>query len=348
MKKSLLLAFMLMIAANLFAQQQIATLNHNDTISVFYGNYALRDAHEAAVDGDIVTLSSGTFTIISADLYKNITINGNGCVYDTINCSLPTIITSDHETVYLGKKADQRYNISFQGIFFNIKNLYLRNDFDIKIEDCYIKNLSIQDTDKNCTNRVKLDITNCIVENIYEYCLTSKMIFDLNIINSSIYKYSGDAANSEIFLRNSLLFLDNHLTINATNSIISRHYRSGSNDYKLKSSSNAYNCIFITRGDNRPIYEGSPNSSNMFVENFSDIFETYHNINNFSFEERYILKEEIATSFLGSDGTEVGIHGGMFPFDTRPFYMVVKKCNVAQKSTIDGKLSVDIEVMVEE
>ena len=89
----------------------------------------------------------------------------------------------------------------------------------------------------------------------------------------------------------------------------------------------------------------------MRIGNITSVFETvtspYIDVY-FSFDERYILKEEIATSFLGSDGTEVGIHGGMFPFDTRPSYMVVKKCNVANKSTIDGKLSVDIEVMVEE
>ena len=55
------------------------------------------------------------------------------------------------------------------------------------------------------------------------------------------------------------------------------------------------------------------NGTNIFFENLNEVFLNYHNsaMNAFSFDERYILKEEIATSFLGSDGTEVGIHGGI-------------------------------------
>ena len=63
---------------------------------------------------------------------------------------------------------------------------------------------------------------------------------------------------------------------------------------------------------------------------------------------QFILKDEIATGFLGGDGTQVGIYGGMLPYSNRPTYMVLKRCNVANKSTIDGKLSVDIEVVTEE
>ena len=67
------------------------------------------------------------------------------------------------------------------------------------------------------------------------------------------------------------------------------------------------------------------------------------------FEEEgfYILKDEIASNFLGTDGTQVGIYGGFMPYSTRPTYMVLKRCNVANKTTIDGKLSVDIEVVTE-
>ena len=65
-------------------------------------------------------------------------------------------------------------------------------------------------------------------------------------------------------------------------------------------------------------------------------------------DEQFILKDEIATGFLGGDGTQVGIYGGMLPYSNRPTYMVLKRCNVASRSTIDGKLSVDIEVVTEE
>ena len=83
---------------------------------------------------------------------------------------------------------------------------------------------------------------------------------------------------------------------------------------------------------------------------FPSVFETFVNWTaNFSalINERFILKSDFATSFLGNDGTEVGIHGGEAPYNPRPNYMVLKQCNVANQSTIDGKLSVEIQVVSE-
>ena len=56
MKKNLLRLMMLFVAAvltnNAFAQGSLlATLNHEGTISTFYGAQAWKNAHEAAVNG---------------------------------------------------------------------------------------------------------------------------------------------------------------------------------------------------------------------------------------------------------------------------------------------------------
>ena len=45
-----------------------------------------------------------------------------------------------------------------------------------------------------------------------------------------------------------------------------------------------------------------------------------------------------------ADGTEIGMHGGVLPYDTTPSYPQITRMNVANKKTADGKLSVDIEV----
>lgn len=107
-----------------------------------------------------------------------------------------------------------------------------------------------------------------------------------------------------------------------------------------------FNCIGVK------IYNGYSPFGNGYTSNcvtyssYEEIFESFNG--EFSLDEPFILKEEIATSFLGSDGTQVGIYGGLMPYNPRPSYMVVQRCNVANKSTIDGKLSVDIEVVSEE
>ena len=58
----------------------------------------------------------------------------------------------------------------------------------------------------------------------------------------------------------------------------------------------------------------------------------------------YRLTEEAKAAYLGTDGTEVGIYGGTYPFDPVPTGLRVTRCNVASQSSTDGTLSVDIEV----
>ncbi len=333
MKKSLLLAFMLMIAANIFAQQQIATLNHNDTISVFYGNNALKDAHNAAVAGDIVTLSSGTF--IGCNISKPITLRGAGAITDTIANTFPTLISN---SLYLElENVNTEHYLIIEGIFID-RIYHAKNNINAKINKCYISNYNYVAYDKNCD----VEFVNCLVAQINGGNSTTS---HYNFVNSAVH--INGTSNSNYMFLNSLLILGTYLeNVIAYNSVITRT----SSNYYFGNTASAYKCIFVKNGSNNEILRNKNMNTNITFNKLDEVFETWHSCtyDNFSFDERYILKEEIATSFLGSDGTEVGIHGGMFPFDIRPSYMVVKKCNVAQKSTIDGKLSVDIEVMVEE
>lgn len=341
MKKTLFLALMLFIGATAFAQTQMATLNHNDSISLFYGANALLEAHNASVDGDVITLSSGNFYIgyLQGEMItKNITIRGAGCAFDSINGTNLTIISSPSTTTTITAN-----DIDIEGITFNLTVTTRCNN--IRAIKCYFTKLYI-----SSPNNSNIDLVNCVLKSFY---LNAKNA-DVSFVNSVIYRYECTTGQQSSFnMMNSLVFLDENIdNVLANNCIISRFRRHDSfQDYHLGTGSIANNCIFITIDDatnNGPIYNGIESLTNLFVKNLYDVFETYFDINNFSFDERYTLREEIATSFLGSDGTQVGIHGGIFPFNTRPSYMLVKKCNVANKSTIDGKLSVDIEVMVEE
>lgn len=329
---------MLVIGATAFAQQQMATLNHNDTITVFYGNYALKDAHNAAVAGDIVTLSPGTFE--KCDITKPITLRGAGATIDTIAGTYPTIIAGNFK---LDISKDPEHCLTMEGICIS-QQVTVNKLYNAKFIRC---NMYVMwHTDSNTVPALvaeNIEIINCIVQDLRLQHVSNESSF--TFVNT-ILVY-GSEANLPVQFINSLVILNNTCNkASAYNSIITRY---GSNPI-FSSSSNAYNCIFIKNNNEYSIFGNTTNNTNVIYRNLNEVFETLHSCtsSNFSFDERYILKEEIATSFLGSDGTEVGIHGGMFPFDTRPSYMVVKKCNVANKSTIDGKLSVDIEVMVEE
>lgn len=341
MKKTLFLALMLVIGATAFAQQQMATLNHNDTITVFYGRYALKDAHNAAVAGDIVTLSPGTFE--KCDITKPITLRGAGATIDTIAGTYPTVIAGNFK---LDIPKHTEYYLVIEGVYMS-QEIDINKLYNAKFNRCNIDELRYGAASaSSVSNEIAegVEFVNCLIREIYnygQYSSTSNFTF----VNCALYWKACEVPSTFI---NSLLIMGTSFSKStAYNSVITRinNYNS-----EFTQTANAINSIFIRNGYGGNILANTTNNTNVTYNNLNEVFETWHSctISNFSFDERYILKEEIATSFLGTDGTEVGIHGGMFPFDTRPSYMVVKKCNVANKSTIDGKLSVDIEVMVEE
>jgi hypothetical protein len=95
----------------------------------------------------------------------------------------------------------------------------------------------------------------------------------------------------------------------------------------------------------------SQNTTNVTVTSLSGLFKTYSqtNINTFISDiDDFTLTDKAAAKYLGTDGTQVGIFGGSLPYDEEPTIPQITKCNVASKSTADGKLSVDIEVKAAE
>lgn len=333
---------MLVIGATAFAQQQIATLNHNDTITVFYGHYALKDAHNAAVAGDIVTLSSGTFE--SCDITKPITLRGAGPTNDTIAGTYLTVITGSFR---LDIPKHTEYYLVIEGVYMS-QQIDINKLYHAKFNRCNINELTFgTGTPSIANNEIAegVEFVNCLIRDIYNQHLYSSTSY-FTFVNCALCWRNGEIPST--FINSLLIMKIGFSKSTAYNSVITR---TNGSYYYFTQTASAFNSIFIRNGSNSyDILNNTTNNTNVIYNNLNEVFETWHSCtsSNFSFDERYILKEEIATSFLGSDGTEVGIHGGLFSFDTRPSYMVVKKCNVANKSTIDGKLSVDIEVMVEE
>lgn len=115
MKKIFSLIVLFACAMMTYAQNSlIATLHHDGSVKNFYTASALRDAHAAAVHGDVITLSSGTFT--SVDITKAITLRGAGMELDTITNTEPTVIAGDF-SINIADSITQCLTI--EGIFHN-------------------------------------------------------------------------------------------------------------------------------------------------------------------------------------------------------------------------------------
>ena len=312
---------------NALAQTQVATLQHGDDVSVFYGTNAFVEAHTAAETGDIITLSSGTF--VPTTITKAITLRGAGCAIDTVANTNPTIFGGNIEL----NVADTANFLTIEGILFTNQVTY-RTLYNPKFNRCNFTYIGYSGS--YFMNNAQF--VNCIVNQFSFYFARNTVL-----INSVVWNPDDIYSNCPVVLYNSIMKVSFIYALSAYNSIIVRASNGSPNQ-----NCSFINCIGIKTYSGGS-YDAFGQGYTMGCTNYTSYEEVFESFTGeFSMDEQFILKDEIATGFLGGDGTQVGIYGGFLPYSNRPTYMVLKRCNVANKSTIDGKLSVDIEVVTEE
>ena len=326
MKRTLLLICTLLCANVLFAQEQLAVLRHNDSTSVFYGQTAFEQACTAATHGDIITLSDGIFSTPNY-INKAITVRGNGAVVDTARRSTGTYFMEHFRVIC------DTLEFVAEGIYFD----WFEDDgadCNIKLSKCIIRYLD---------GIFGAEITNCIIKNGQISVAGGNNLPRSTIINSVIRFYNDG------YIRSIPDFVD------CRNSIII-----GKGD-EYETYTQYSNCIIINKSTTDTIVDNKTNNSiligwdstshmasteNVFMS-VSDVFENWDGETISYDHETYRLKSSVSDSIQSIDGSEVGIFGGFMPFDWRPSYSIIKRFNVANRTTADGKLSVDIEVISE-
>lgn len=325
MKKFIVLfvAVMAMFATTAKAQSSLlATLNHEGTISTFYGSNALQQAHAAAADGDVITLSSGTFQ--SVNITKAVTLRGAGMVLDAATQTEPTVLANEF-TIDIPDETTQRLTI--EGIYTNqkvtinkLKNaMFLKDRFreiyfpvsvlgkDLTFIHCRIT----ERYDGNSDSNNSAVFQNCLVRNM----VGGNYIFTNCLFLAETNGANPHCANSEY--RNCIIL--NSYSINTTSTYYNNLYCKFSGSYSFN----------VTNNTNVEVAKDNEAIKNLF--GYSD-------------DNEYKLTEAAKALIKGTDGTEVGIYGGSLPYDPTPTNPQISKFNVAAKTTADGKLSVDIEV----
>lgn len=332
MKRLLFFVCTLLCANVLFAQEQLAVLRHNDSTSVFYGQTAFAQAYTAATHGDIITLSDGIFSTPNR-VQKGITVRGNGAVADSARRSTGTYFMENFKV----SDIVDSLQFSAEGIYFEDFEAG-SNSYDIKLTRCILNKVKIG----------KSEITNCIINKGVFYGFSSRRITIMNSVIESKEHYSHNYGSG---------YRDCEIPeyVDCRNSIII-----GSGD-DAETYTQYSNCIIINKSTDDTIVDNKTNNSiligwdstshmasteNVFMS-VSDVFENWDG-GTISYDpETYRLKSSVSDSIVGIDGSEVGIFGGFMPFDWRPSYSIIKRFNVANRTTADGKLSVDIEVISE-
>lgn len=303
---------------------QVATLQHGDSISMYYGVRAFVDAHTAASNGDIITLSSGTFD--TCRITKAIKLRGAGALPDSNNL-VPTSFNSLMVGVYTNN--DSLGCFEMEGIF--VQYLKLLPCTSPKFVRCAFEYLTIG----RYTNAASLVVNNaqfinCVIRHYDNNSHCENALF----ANSIVWDVQADRSTTFNNCFVQLINNNHYYYLNAHNSVILW------NNYSDIHGGTFFHNIIIASG-----FDYIYNSTNKRYQTIASVFENWNG--SFDFGNTYTLKDSVANSFRSADGTEVGIHGGVMPFSLKPSYAYIKKCNVANRSTADGKLSVNIEVITE-
>lgn len=307
------------------AQNNVATLQHGNDISTFYGEYAYRNAYDSAAVGDIITLSSGRFRSVE-NVNKVITLRGAGCTYDAASDTYPTVIFNT--TTFDTPEATTSFAI--EGIWFE-GDVYCKAIVAPSFVKCNFNCLRSNDNNKLTTDAL---FVNCMVRSIGSY----KGFRGVQFINSFVRDHYDMSDLTQASFVNCIWDVygnANVPSVRAKNCILWGCGESNTSQFEY--------CI-----GNGNVFVNQQNSTNWKVDNLNEVFNTltgFECCNNSFFTADYTLLQSVIEGHPGHDGTQVGVFGGLAPYNPRPSYMVVQSCNVANQSTQDNKLSVEIQVV---
>lgn len=316
MKKMILsLVAAIVCATATFAQSSlIATLSHEGNVQVFHGPTSYKQAMAAAEDGDVISLAGGIYE--ATNITKGVTLRGSGVEKDTISNAYPTEIQGS----FTINVPDSCSSLVIEGVYcsstvtlYKLKNpVFMKSKFNsLTFSSGYtVDNLTML----HCNVTSNMSLSSSSTANLINSYINDLYGTSLDVTNCYVTVYPDDISKSQF--RNCIMYS-----------------LRGNNNYSLSSTNMVYNCV----GYGSVLF--SKHSINNNVTLTSSEFNALFTSTGF-----YQLTDEAKAKYKGDDGTEVGLYGGSLPYDLHIAKPQITRCNIAQKTTADGKLSVDIEV----
>ncbi len=326
MKKMLLFVTALCLSSLSFAQVLVATLQHGDSIRVFYHANAFVDAYNAATTGDVISLSAGSFTPCTINK-DSLTIRGVGS-----NGSHPTVFALNFT---LGNYDNNCHHITMEGIYCG-GTVSISGSMTVYFQDVYFGALS------DYSNRTLTgQLVNCRIGTYHSYSSWAPTL--INCIVGDVNNDSQSSFVNCVVLDNQFgTYYDNVSLISSIIVYTGSQNLASSSSCQLPATAYAENCICVKTN--------SSVTGNLFARcvNNNSTMATPAVFSNFNLDamnpERYVLTDSAQAAYPGSDSTQIGLYGGYMPYSTSSTYPVISRLNVAHQTTADGQLSVDIQV----
>ena len=336
-----------MAAAAQQTDKQMATLQHGDKTSVYYGIDAFVQAYNDAADTlDVITLSSGEFNVPTY-ISKSIAIYGAGFEKDPV---------SGIERTYFNRDIILRAVWNEEGQLQNTVN-------GVRIEGVCSKG-SLRIIDAPVYN---LEVVKCQFSDIYfgvdsydcviRQCYIEGTVFGVTVspgkdrepaVNANNLLIANCYLKSQVygFYPSSTLLIDHCL------------YKGYVGNY-IFYPSYTFNGNIICQG----VPSGSILTNNVFVSGGNPSFDDDGNWFGLTNEELWAVEGEDGTYaenkdfrlknpdlYRGTDGTEIGLHGGTYAWNKIPCIPRITDCTIDTKDAANGtiKLSIKAEAQTKE
>lgn len=358
MKKIFSSILMMLCAITAMAQNDyVATLQHGEDISYYYGTSAFVSAYNAAAEGDVITLSSGTFT--GCVVAKGITVRGVG-----IDAANQTTTISTEVSIY---SPSAESVTTFEGITFShYVRPYANGTFApeagriifVKNRFYSSNNLTMSNTNATVASTPKVDIINCVFSNTPSFDVAySNVRISNSYIGGTGYLRTTKSSVKDTSFDNCIIYCPTAYSYNGTlycnnalfSNCIFKHYSNNYDYTHMPSNVSVMNCI----ADNSTVFSSIPNYAQkgnkvLSSADLNAMFKSGTFPTSWTKGATYELTDEAAATYLGIDDTQVGVHGGQYPYNTTVGYPLVTTFNASAKTTNSGDLNIEVKVNNEE
>ncbi len=317
--------------------QNFVALHSATGVTHHGGTLGFKNAYTAANAGDTIYLPGGQF-IAPDSLAKTVYVIGVGHYPNFTQATQRTYVTGE---LKINPGAQNSY---FEGIHFahavtfksgqSINNVMFRR--------CRIDG-AISFAGNRTNPSLNTQFIQCVIAGV-DFWLNGNNSLDMVMSNCIVSFYGFSNLNSALIANNVFIRTQGWLVNNGSNSI----YRNNiiRNDFFWSGSGNLItkNVFFVN--------QGAPGNNNFF-ENFlsvalTDFFESYNSSIQFSYDFDFHLKNP--QNFVGTDGNQVGIYGGLYPFKdgSVPFTPHVISKSISTSIDANGKVQVQIQVAAQD
>lgn len=343
MKRLLSLLVAVLVSAVCLAQSTlVATRTHGRTVHTYSGRDALRKALAEANTGDVITLSNGQFD--GGTITKNVTLkgmgfrvntkegeaHGNTIIASTLNLDIPETETGKLkiEGLYLKDSLNYKSHIT-KAEFEKCRFDKIRYYTGAVLDHCTFLHCRIA-THITISANSNVTFSNCVVYHPFNVGSTNSSCEFINCyvdFHNFYWTVNGNRYDDASAIRNSVY----------RNCII---YSGGSTSDRIPSSCTASYCV-----SHYNVFANFPYlGTNYYNDSAYTPFSSFSYGNGYTDSQQYKLTEAAKAKHIGSDGTEIGIHGGALPYTEDPVRPKIVNVRVSKNTNAQEHLPVMIQI----